>query len=129
VTFTYGESIDVEQEVDLPAGVVRVEAVVREGRDSRTFLATVGTGARGHQTLRYSHETPLGSMYPNTVVEVGFRVSFIDSYVDGPTTSITYADDRFDWRTVEGDIVRVHWYEGGAAFGRRALDIGERAVS
>jgi hypothetical protein len=37
-------------------------------------------------------------------------------------------DDRFDWQTVRGDIVRVHWYEGDRAFGERALQIGERAV-
>ena len=37
-------------------------------------------------------------------------------------------DDRFDWQTEAGPIVRVHWYEGDAAFGRRALRIGEDAV-
>jgi hypothetical protein len=46
----------------------------------------------------------------------------------GPAVSHVYDDDRVNWRTVEGDIVRVHWYEGGEAFGARALQIGERAV-
>lgn len=127
-TFTYGQSIDFEEVVTIPGTPVRVEAVIRQGRDVRTFLATIPTPAEGRTTLRYSHETPFGSIYPNTAVEVGFRVSFVGTYIDGPTTTITYADDRFDWRTVSGDVVRVHWYEGGAAFGRRALDIGERAV-
>ena len=37
--------------------------------------------------------------------------------VDGPAVDGRYADDRFDWKTATGDIVRVHWYEGGDAFG------------
>ena len=42
--------------------------------------------------------------------------------------TVVYADDRFDWKTLRGDVVRVHWYEGDEAFGERALRIGERAV-
>ena len=52
---------------------------------------------------------------------------------DGSTTvsdsiAVRYADTRFDWKTVEGDLVRVHWTEGGDAFGQRALKIGEDAI-
>jgi hypothetical protein len=43
--------------------------------------------------------------------------------------TIRYQDTRFEWRTREGDVVRVHWYEGSDEFGQRALEIGERAVS
>ena len=39
-----------------------------------------------------------------------------------------YADDRFTWQTEAGSLVRVHWYEGTADFGRRALKIGEDGV-
>ena len=46
----------------------------------------------------------------------------------GPEARIVYDDDRFDWQTVSGDIVRVHWYEGSQAFAERALRIGEDAV-
>ena len=127
-TFTYGESIDFEQVVTLPVGVTRIQAVVRAGPNAPTALSVIPTPPAGRVTLRYSRDTPFGSIYPNTVVEVGFRVSFAQSYVDGPTTTIRYEDTRFDWKTVEGDVVRVHWYEGGGALGRRALDIGERAV-
>jgi hypothetical protein len=128
-TATFGTSIDVEQRVTLPAGVARVEAIVRSGSDARAFLATIATPAVGPATLRYSYETPFGGLYPNTPVELGFRITFDDGRtVDGPTTRILYEDKRFAWKTLTGAIVRVHWYDGGANFGQRALDIGERAV-
>jgi hypothetical protein len=128
-TATFGTSIDVTQRATLPAGVAREEAVVRTGAGARAFLATVPTPGTGAVTLRYSFPTPMGGLYPNTPVELGFRVTFEDGHVvDGPTATVLYQDDRFDWQTLEGDVLRVHWYEGNAAFGRRALDIGEQGV-
>jgi hypothetical protein len=40
-----------------------------------------------------------------------------------------YADDRFDWKTLTGNVVRVHWYDGSQAFGAKALKIGDDAVA
>lgn len=128
-TATFGVSIDVEQRATLPTGIARVEAVVRVGVDPRTFLATIPTPVAGAVTLRYSYETPSGTLYPNTRVELGFRLTFDDGRtIDGPTAIVRYEDDRFNWRTLQGSVVRVHWYEGNTDFGRRALDIGERAI-
>jgi hypothetical protein len=41
---------------------------------------------------------------------------------------VTVEDDRFEWRTIEGEIVRLHWYNGDQAFAQRALQIGDDAV-
>jgi len=48
--------------------------------------------------------------------------------VDSPPATILYEDTRFAWNTLEGDVVRVHWYAGDDAFGQRALRIGEQAI-
>jgi hypothetical protein len=126
---SFGVSIDVEQQVTLPPGIIRVEALVREGAGARTFLATIPTPPAGEAVLTYKRATPFGSLYPNTPVELGFRLTFEDGRtVDGPTTTIRYEDDRFTWQTLQGTHVQVHWIEGSAAFGRRALEIGDRAI-
>ena len=72
-----------------------------------------------------------GFIAPNTPVSARWRLypeATPDAPVTGPEVSVLYADDRFDWKTEAGDIVRVHWYEGGDAFGARALRIAEDAV-
>ena len=46
----------------------------------------------------------------------------------GPELHVVYADDRFDWQTASGELVRVHWYEGDATFGAKALKLGEDEV-
>jgi len=128
-TATFGESIRVQQEVRLSFAPVRAEAVVRAHGSNRTFLAEIPPPGQGESTLSYVYPTPSGSLYPNTRVELGFRLTFADGrIVDTPTTTIRYEDDRVEWRTLEGPLVRVHWAEGDEGFGRRALDIGERAV-
>ena len=43
---------------------------------------------------------------------------------DGPPVTLTYEDDRFDWKVLEGDLVRVHWYDGDQAFGREHPRVG-----
>lgn len=129
-TAAFGVAITLEQRVTLPAGIHRIEAYVREGAEARTFLAEISDPGEGGHTLRYRQATPAGSIFPNTVVELGFRLTFDDGrVVDGSAATVRYEDDRFAWDTLEGELVRVHWYRGGDAFGRRALATAEKGVA
>jgi hypothetical protein len=128
-TSHYGDAIILDQAATIPTGVVDVEAVVREGIDAATFLATINTPSAGPTTLHYRLDTPAGSIFPNTPVELGFRLIFQDGHtVDSPTTTHLYADDRFTWKTLVGSVVRVHWTDGSSAFGQKLLDVGEQAI-
>ena len=89
----------------------------------------------GPMTLTYTLSiADQGHILPNTPIRARWRIigesaggstSAVPAPALGPEASLVYADARFDWKTVSGDIVRVHWYEGGDAFGQRALKIGE----
>ncbi len=72
-----------------------------------------------------------GHVLPNTPIKAEWRVtSTADPATPetGPEITHVYADERFDWQTKQGKIVRVHWYDGDSAFGQRALEVGERGV-
>lgn len=126
---TFGVGISVEQAVTLPDGVRRIEALVRTTGGQRTLVTEIPSPGPGGTTLRYEFETELGSIWPNTLVELGFRVTMADGTIaEGPTATVRYEDTRFAWRTLDGEHVRVHWAEGGEAFGRRVLSIGDDAV-
>lgn len=128
-TVKYGSSVSFEQQATLPAGATRVDALVREGADARTFLSPITIPTGTSATLRYAYLTPQGGTFPNTRLTLGFRVTLADGrLIDSPTATVLYEDDRFEWKTLTGSVVRVHWYDGDQAFGRRALDIGEQAV-
>jgi hypothetical protein len=131
ITATFQVGIDVSEPARLPDGVHRIEALVHTGTDARTFAEVVNASAvAGPTQLTYRLATPAGGMLPNTVVEIHFRVTFDDgTSAEGPTATVRYADTRFAWKTLTGQIVRVHWVDGDDAFGRRALAIGDKAVA
>ncbi|MCY7418542.1 MAG: hypothetical protein LH650_08620 [Chloroflexi bacterium] len=64
----------------------------------------------------------------NTTLDLRFRVTTPSGVAVGPSSAVTVDDDRFQWQTMSGPTVTLHWYEGDEAFGRRALDIGQQAI-
>jgi hypothetical protein len=127
---TFGEGIEATQPVTLDEIPARVELLLTYADASGPVVVEVPTPiATGATTLRHSVSVADGHILPNTPVRAAWRITPAsgDSVV-GPQVDTVYADKRFDWRTVSGDIVRVHWYEGADAFGERALRIGEDAM-
>jgi len=69
-------------------------------------------------------------MQPNTQLMAHFEVVLADGTVaTGPDIRVTYADDRFQWQTMVGGIVRLHWYEGDDTFAKQALQMGEDGIA
>lgn len=70
-----------------------------------------------------------GNSAPNTHFEFQFRVHAHDgSTTLGPLGQGIVNDDRFEWRTLEQGLVRVHWYNGDDAFARSAADLANEAI-
>lgn len=131
-TSSFGAGVVFTQPVTLATPVERLELLITTADAIGPLVVEVpepeGTGAR---TLRSTLDPAVdGHLLPNTPMTARWRVTVVGAAagVLGPEVAVVYRDDRFDWRTVAGDIVRVHWYEGDAAFGERALRIGEKAV-
>ncbi len=128
---SFGEGIELTQPVTLDAAPARIELLLRYAdADAPLVVELPGPSGPGTVTMRHTLDTSSdGHILPNTPVEARWRITPTDGdAVVGPSARLTYADERFDWQTVSGDIVRVHWYEGSRAFGERALAIGEQAV-
>jgi hypothetical protein len=130
---SFGTGVDFRQPVEIDEPLERVELLV-------TTAAAIGPQVidvappRGTGSLDLSYTLEVGGddhLLPNTPLSARWRLTPAGggAPVVGPPVSGVYADDRFDWKTAEGDIVRVHWYEGSQAFGERALRIGEEAVA
>ena len=130
-TSKFAEFVDVKQPVTLASAPDRVEVLVATPGSVGPSVVPLGEPtASGSTTLDYRIDLADGHIVPNTTFTIRFRV--IDtggrSWL-GPVIRHTYADDRFEWKELEGKVVRVHWTEGGQAFGQRALRIGDDAVA
>jgi hypothetical protein len=128
ITATFGQGIEFRQPVDIVGAIRRAELLVdyprATGPEVRVIPATAGSS-----TLRYTLETATAALLPNTSLAARWRIVGEDGSVSlGPRESILYQDTRFAWQSRQSGVMRVHWYEGGAAFGTRALEIGTRAI-
>jgi hypothetical protein len=128
----YAERIEFVQPVALDTAVDRAEVRLTFADSTSPLVVEMPGLPAGNQSMRYSFDfTEGGHLYPNTPITARWRVYDNPedrTGTDGPPVSITYEDDRFDWNVLEGDLVRVHWYEGDEAFGRSILEMGEQTV-
>jgi hypothetical protein len=131
---TYGTGVEFSQPVTIDQAVGRVELLltVADAIGPTVVVVLPAPDGTGPTTLSHLLDTTGDShLMPNTPIVARWRLVSADDPTDtiiGPALRVTYADDRFNWQTEAGDLVRVHWYEGSAAFGRRALKIGEDGV-
>ncbi len=127
----YGQAVRFEQPVEVGSALDRAEILLTTpgslGPDVTELPAPACCGAR---TLRYVIlETDL-HIVPNTPLTARWRLrDRTGATWLGPEVGVTYSDTTFAWRTAKGPIVHVHWVQGDAAFGARALKIGEDAVA
>lgn len=105
----------------------RVELLTRL-HDSTTDLVRTVEATQQADGSYAADLVQVGFTPANTTLDYRFRVTTPSGIVIGPTGSITVADDRFDWRTMSGPTVTLHWYEGDDAFAQRALAIGQDAI-
>lgn len=129
-TATSRFEVGVEFRQPIEAGdAVATEILIRAGDDPVPFVVRVPPPRRTPAVLEYVLDLSGGGAAPNTPLSARWRVTLADGSVEvGPDVAVTYVDDRFDWRTRGDGDVRVHWYDGSDAFGRRALEVAERGV-
>jgi hypothetical protein len=129
-TSAFLTAITLRETVTLPSGVSGIDALVRTEGDERTLATPIEVPGPGQSNLVYRLPTPSGALLPNTALALRFRLTLADgTQALGPEARVRYDDSRFAWRTLAGPVVRVHWVEGGDAFGQRALSIAETAVA
>ena len=130
ITGSFDSGVVASQPVTLQGSISRIEVLVTMADDPAPLVSEVTIPfAGGQTTLQYTLGGPDAHIMPNTPVAVRWRITSDGTSRIGPEVRTVVTDDRFDWQTLSGDVVRVHWYKGDRAFGERALKIGEREVA
>ncbi len=109
----------------------RVEIRLRYPGSLGPFIEDVPAGASSSETLEYRLDLTGGAhLVPNTTIQATWAAfpAGGGEPVLSEAVTVRYEDTSKEWRTLEGDLVRVHWYDGSEAFARRALAIGDAAV-
>ena len=131
---TFEKGIVFSQPITIDKPIGRVEILLtfagrRSGRRSSWYRACPSGPTA---TLTYTLDTSGNDhMIPNTPIVAQWRVVSAGQPAEvalGPQQRVVYDDDRFQWKTTSDELVRVHWYEGDAAFGAKALKLGADEV-
>jgi peptidase MA superfamily protein len=130
---TFGKGIVFNQPITIDKPIGRVEILLTfADAVGPTVFEVPGLPAGPSATLTYTLDTSGNNhLIPNTPIVAQWRVISADEPTEiglGPELRVVYDDDRFTWKSAGDDIVRVHWYEGNAAFGAKALKLGADEV-
>jgi Peptidase MA superfamily len=126
---SFDTGVVASQPVSLVGAISRIEVLVTMADSPAPLVSDVTIPfAGGETTLQHTLGGPDEHIPPNTPVRVRWRITGDGATRIGPEARTVVTDERFDWQSIRGDVVRVHWYDGDRAFGERALRIGEREV-
>ena len=121
LSYSFSEALYFELELTAPQPVERL--VLYYGLDAKPLWRRIypvfeqGNGL----TVEHVEELEPGQFSPGEVLRAYWRLEFTDGTVyTTPVMRITYADDRFSWRSLSGSVVDLHYY-GNA--GRQAADL------
>jgi hypothetical protein len=122
--YVYGVEVTFTAQIEAPARVTRASVVFQpEGSpDARVLDATLLPGlpirAKATHDLRASPIRPFAS------VTYWWRVELENgTQATSESATFTYADNRFEWRSVQGSGVTLHWTQGELDFAQAALDV------
>ncbi len=125
----YGTSVTFSQPVTLASAPKRIEILLDFLGGLGPSVVEVPPAAAGSQTLHYALLQANAQMYPNTKITARWRITPLSGPVEvGPSVTVTYVDTTRQWKTLDGALIRLHWYSGSAAFAQRALALGEQGV-
>ena len=126
----YGDGVTFSQPFTPFAGIRRIEILISApGSIGPLAVEVPRPVCCAPVTLRNILAEADGHLVPNTRFSARWRVTSEDgATIVGDEAAVVYADTRFDWKTVGGPVVRVHWYDGTIDFGKRALAIGEQGI-
>jgi Peptidase MA superfamily len=129
-SFVFGTSITFSDTIMLTSAPKRVELLLGQPGSIGPSAIEVPNPGTGQHTVSDVIKISDGHVFPNTVLTAQWRVTDPDGTQElGSSMNLTYLDTRYKWQTKDGSIVHVHWYEGDAAFGARALAIGEQGIA
>src|SRR6185503_431306 len=131
-TSSFTGGIDFSQPVTVQRDVTRAELLLTIGDAiGQTVIPVVDVPGIEAASLTYHLDPEAdGHLYPGTVISARWRLTGSDptDVAIGPVVEVRFTDNRFDWKTVDGDLVTLHWYDGPTSFGERAARIGDDAV-
>lgn len=126
VEHRFGEEVQFFARIQSPVAVQSASVTIRPvGGLAQTLAMSVNADG----TAVYRLDARLNPLPAFARIVYWFDVALADgTRFASAQQEFIYSDNRFGWLALDSQNVRVHWYEGDAAFGAAALDAATRGI-
>lgn len=128
VDYTFGEQVRFQALLE-PAAEVS-EAVILFDAQGVTHIRPASVEVFPNGQLQYAYTLSEDSpLRPFSEVRYRYRLTLESGEViTSPFHSFTYADNRFDWQTLDEGPLSIHWYNGNIEFAQNILDVSQAGL-
>lgn len=120
-TVTFGQEILFVATIKPSVSIQSVEISIFD--ESQGIRRTVLVDVQSDGRTEYLLDTNDMELRPFSLIKWNYQFTLADgSTTNSEVFSVRYADDRFEWQTLESGTLRVSWYAGDEAFGQAAMD-------
>ena len=124
----FGQYVTFEARIQTPTPITSVALVFNDNFDEsvRRFPADMGNDG----VVTYRYDVTQNVLRPFVTISFWFEVTLQNGQtLRSENYRVQYMDDRFTWQQQIDGNLRVHWYEGDAAFGDALLDVSRRGLN
>jgi len=120
-SYRFGEQITFVATVKTSVPIQSVSIVITDESQNVQRIEPLVLQADGRTEFRL--DTRQTVLRPFTRLKWNYQFTLTDgSVVQSEPFFMRYADDRFNWQTLESGTLRVNWYQGDANFGQAVLN-------
>lgn len=124
----FGQHVTFQARIQSPIPIATAALVFNDNFDEIVRRFPVMIGENG--VVSYRFDTAQNVLRPFVTINFWFEISLQNGQtVRSDSYRVQYVDDRFTWQLQEDGSLRVHWYEGDAAFGDALLDVARRSLN
>ena len=128
IGYEFGEEVRFSAQINASSPIEGVLLIFRDVKEENTRIIPLEVDEEGR--VRYSYDASKNLLRPFAKIQFWYQVSLESG--ESKTSkeySFSYADNRFDWETREGNNLRVHWSDGDETFGLAALDTARAGLA
>ena len=124
----FGEQITFVATIKSSIPIQSVSIMISDESQSLTRVEPLSLQADGRTEYRF--DTRQNVLRPFTNVKWNYQFTLSDgNMTQSEPYFVRYADNRFNWQTLESGTLRVNWYQGDASFGQAALDTAQSGLA
>lgn len=126
-SYQFGEQITFVATLKASIPIQSVSIVISDALQTVNRVEPLTVQPDGHMEFRL--DTKQTILRPFTMVKWNYQFTLADgSVVQSGPFFVRYADNRFNWQTLESGTLRVNWYQGDANFGQVVLNAAQAGL-